>query len=76
MSRRLETLAAEHTPLLQAQDRRLSHIQADEASSIAASHISQEERALGSSSVGERLPYNDYVCFLLHLLRFFPLTAA
>ena len=42
-------------------DRRFSTIQQeDEASSIIASYVSKDEQALGSATVGERLPYNDY----------------
>lgn len=32
----------------------------EEARSASQSHISKEEAALASSSLGERLPYNDY----------------
>lgn len=38
----------------------IERIQHDEASSVAASHITQDEKALSDSAVGERLPYNDY----------------
>lgn len=34
--------------------------QDEEASSIVRSHVTKEELAMGSSTVGERLPYNDY----------------
>ncbi|KAL9121832.1 MAG: hypothetical protein Q9187_001607 [Circinaria calcarea] len=44
-----------------AYDRRISLIQLeDDARSIISSHVSKEEQALASTSVGERLPYNDY----------------
>lgn len=53
----------EHTHLLsyQAQDRRLSAVrrQAD-AESLVSTHISKEEQLLSTTSIGERLPYNDY----------------
>ncbi|KAF2842404.1 chloride channel-like protein 3 [Patellaria atrata CBS 101060] len=45
-------------------DRRLSQLQHDDevlsAQSIAASAVSKEEQQLAASTVGERLPYNDY----------------
>lgn len=42
-------------------DRRISLIQLeDDARSIISSRVSKEEQALASTSVGERLPYNDY----------------
>nr|POE56882.1 isoform 4 of h(+)/cl(-) exchange transporter 3 [Quercus suber] len=52
----------EHTPLLQVNGRRLSELarQDDQASSILESHVTIEEQKLADSSVGERLPYNDY----------------
>lgn len=55
----------ERSPLLQpqqGQDRRLSRLmqQDEEASSIVRSHVTKEELAMGSSTIGERLPYNDY----------------
>jgi chloride channel 3/4/5 len=55
--------ADEHTHLLapQLHNRRLSALHHDEeAHSIISSHVSKEEAALGTSTVGERLPYNDY----------------
>lgn len=59
--------ANEQSPLLPGhgpvvQDRRLSRlIQQDEvASSVVKSHLSVEEMAMGASTVGERLAYNDY----------------
>ncbi|KAK4891627.1 hypothetical protein LTR27_009796 [Elasticomyces elasticus] len=59
----------ERSHLLQAQnghaqyaDRRLSKVrqQDEEASSIIKSHVTVEEQELKGSTVGERLPYNDY----------------
>jgi hypothetical protein len=53
----------ERTQLLlyAANDRRLSILQQDEeAASIVTSAVTKEEAALGGSTVGERLPYNDY----------------
>lgn len=44
----------------QPQNRRLSRMIQDEASSIVDSHVSRQEKALSGSTVGERLPYNDY----------------
>ena len=42
-------------------DRRLNIIQLeDDDRSILSSHVSKEEQALFDTSVGERLPYNDY----------------
>lgn len=54
--------AHERSPLLEANDRRLSKlIQQDEAaSSIIKSHVTVEEQKMADSSVGERLAYNDY----------------
>lgn len=51
--------ANERSHLL-AQDRRCSAIQHEDAHSIISSHVTKEEQALGSTAVGERLPYNDY----------------
>ena len=51
--------AHEESPLL-AQDRRFSAIQHEDVQSMISSHVTKEERALGSTAVGERLPYNDY----------------
>jgi chloride channel 3/4/5 len=51
----------EQTPLLR--PNRLSHLQHEqdeEAQSIISSSVTKEERELGGSAVGERLPYNDY----------------
>lgn len=42
-------------------DRRLSVVQQeDDAQSLIGSHVSKDEQALSSASIGERLPYNDY----------------
>jgi hypothetical protein len=51
----------ERTPLLQ--PNRLSQLQHEhdeEAHSIIASSVTKEEQHLAGSTVGERLPYNDY----------------
>jgi len=58
-------MSDENTPLLdpeRASDRRLSRLiqKDDAASSIVKSHTSVDEQALASSTVGERLAYNDY----------------
>lgn len=53
----------ERSPLLQADgDRRLSKlVQRDEdASSMVKSHVTVEEAKMADTTVGERLPYNDY----------------
>jgi len=58
----------ERSPLLhpydghvQYTDHRLSKLQQDEeASSIIKSHVTREEQKMSGTSVGERLPYNDY----------------
>lgn len=55
--------ATERTHLLShlAQDRRLSAVQREaDAGSIISTHISKEEQLLSATSIGERLPYNDY----------------
>ncbi|KAL8689894.1 MAG: hypothetical protein Q9218_004543 [Villophora microphyllina] len=55
--------ATERTHLLppQAHDRRLSAVQQEaDADSIILTHVSKEEQLLAATSVGERLPYNDY----------------
>jgi chloride channel 3/4/5 len=68
----------ERTHLLAGQlhDRRLDALHDEEAHSIISSHVSKEEAALGGSTIGERLPYNDYttidwlhdlVCLLLKI---------
>ena len=72
-----EEQATERTHLLYptANDRRLSAVQQDaEASSIVDSHVTKEEAALASSTVGERLPYNDYTTIdWLHDLVVYPI---
>jgi len=51
----------ECTPLLsQPRLSQLQHEQDEEASSIVSSTVTKEERRLADSTVGERLPYNDY----------------
>jgi chloride channel 3/4/5 len=53
--------AGEHTPLLH--QNRLSQIQHEhdeEARSIISSSVTKEEQDLAGSTIGERLPYNDY----------------
>ncbi|KAL1792087.1 hypothetical protein ACET3X_009838 [Alternaria dauci] len=51
----------ERTPLLhQSRLSQLQHTQDEEASSIIASTVTKEEQQLAGSTVGERLPYNDY----------------
>jgi chloride channel 3/4/5 len=57
--------ATERTALLYhvANDRRLAelqHEQDEEARSIISSTVTKEEQAMAGSTVGERLPYNDY----------------
>ena len=54
--------ADERTHLLASQlhNRRLSALHDEEAHSIISSHVSKEEAVLGDSTIGERLPYNDY----------------
>ncbi|KAF2496007.1 chloride channel-like protein 3 [Lophium mytilinum] len=55
--------ATERTHLLShaANNRRLSHLQhEDEAQSIISSAVTKEEQQMAGSTVGERLPYNDY----------------
>lgn len=47
-----------------------------DGASIASSHISKEELALGETAVGERLPYNDYTTIdWLHDLVRIPLSS-
>ena len=60
-----DTSATERTHLLHnvAHDRRLSQLQHDqdeEAQSAISSAVSKEEQHMATSTVGERLPYNDY----------------
>lgn len=54
----------EQTRLLPQKARQRSRLQSIaneiDGASIASSHISREEQALGETAVGERLPYNDY----------------
>lgn len=57
--------ATEHTALLYrvANDRRLSELQREqdeEARSILSLSLTKEEQAMAGSTVGERLPYNNY----------------
>ncbi|KAG9234135.1 chloride channel-like protein 3 [Amylocarpus encephaloides] len=40
--------------------RRVDELRAEDADSIISSHLSKDEQALGSTAIGERLPYNDY----------------
>lgn len=40
--------------------RRVDEIQAEDAESIISSHLSKEEQLLGHTTIGGRLPYNDY----------------
>lgn len=72
-----EEQANERTQLLLhvANDRRLSIIRQEDAYSVLSSHLSKEERALSSTPVGERLPYNDYttIDWLHDLVRIQPL---
>jgi chloride channel 3/4/5 len=49
--------AHERTALL---GRRVASLRGDEAHSIVSSAVSKDEQALGSTAIGERLPYNDY----------------
>ena len=58
-----EQLHDEHSNLLGSALRKRSFINRsseDEASSIVDSHVTRDEKALAHSSIGERLPYNDY----------------
>jgi chloride channel 3/4/5 len=55
----------ERAPLLEpngheATDRRIRKLHDEEAHSIIGSHVTGEEQKLVESSIGERLPYNDY----------------
>lgn len=51
----------ENTPLLhQSRLSQLQHQQDEEAQSIVSSAVTKEEQQLAGSTVGERLPYNDY----------------
>jgi hypothetical protein len=49
--------AHERTALL---GRWVASLRGDEAYSIVSSAVSKDEQALGSTAIGERLPYNDY----------------
>lgn len=51
---------SETTALLSPSAANLRQRRDDEVESLLSSHLSKEERALHSSPVGERLPYNDY----------------
>ncbi|KAH7388778.1 chloride channel-like protein 3 [Pyrenochaeta sp. MPI-SDFR-AT-0127] len=52
---------SEHTPLLhQPWLSQLQHEQDEEAQSIISSAVTKDEQQLAGSTVGERLPYNDY----------------
>jgi chloride channel 3/4/5 len=65
----------ERTPLLQpSRLYQLQHEQDEEAQSTISSAVSKEEQELAGSTVGERLPYNDYTTIdwlhdLVYLLR-------
>jgi len=51
----------EQTPLLRPnRQSHMQHEQDEETQSIISSSVMKEERELDASSVGERLPYNDY----------------
>ena len=51
----------EQTPLLHSSRlSQLQHEQDEEAQSIISSNLTKEEQHLAGSTVGERLPYNDY----------------
>jgi chloride channel 3/4/5 len=53
--------AGEHTPLLHPNRvSQLQHEHDEEAHSIIASSVTKEEQDLAGSTIGERLPYNDY----------------
>jgi chloride channel 3/4/5 len=53
--------ASEHTPLLRNPHlSQLQHEQNVDTESLISSTISKEEQQLADSTVGERLPYNDY----------------
>lgn len=60
-----EEQASEQSPLLSTKRRASFH-------SIVSSHVSQDEQLLADTSVGERLPYNDYttIDWLHDLVRF------
>lgn len=52
----------EHSSLLRKPHGLLTAVrqQDNDANSVVSSHVSKEERVLGETAVGERLPYNDY----------------
>jgi chloride channel 3/4/5 len=51
----------EHTSLLHpSRLSQLQHEQDEEANSVISSTVTKEEQQLAGSTVGERLPYNDY----------------
>jgi chloride channel 3/4/5 len=51
----------EHTPLLHSSRLlQLQHEQDEEAQSAISSTVTKDEQQLAGSTVGERLPYNDY----------------
>ena len=54
--------ANERTQLLLhvANDRPLSAIRQEDADTVLSSNLSKKEQALSLTTVGERLPYNDY----------------
>jgi chloride channel 3/4/5 len=53
--------AGEQTPLLHSNRlSQLQHEHDEEAHSIVSSTLTKEEQQLAGSTVGERLPYNDY----------------
>ena len=54
--------ATERTKLLYhaANNQRLSVVLDEDAHSVISSHVTKAEQALGSTPIGERLPYNDY----------------
>lgn len=53
--------AEERTPLLQSNRiAQLQHEQDEEAQSTISSTVTKDEQQLAGSTVGERLPYNDY----------------
>lgn len=52
---------SERTPLLHPNRLTLlQHVQDEEAQSIISSAVTKDEQQLAGSTVGERLPYNDY----------------
>ena len=57
-----EEQADEYSNLLRKPNGRLRIIQQEDqdANSVISSQLSKDERALGDTAIGERLPYNDY----------------